>query len=220
MSQESSFYHISPVKTTGRRKRKSPSKPLPMRPVLIQTLQDMVNQDFIYFLSDFLPTKDLIRLQAVNQLFKLSLRIYLPTRLQQEADYINIFIEGHEGLNREFMKLVDTQIPISNGNWVCFDFVETLKVISESLSSKEISELKFIVQNIKPDHEILLAPFCLLMGVKPERKRNQDGSFSDNWRSPALSLMRTGLRKRIADYEKDTIKEEMMLEAFEYLNRE
>jgi hypothetical protein len=84
--------------------------------------------------------------------------VYLPTRLQQEADYINLFIETNEELNKEFMKLVDTQIPISNGNWVNFNFLDTLKLISSCFTTGDISNLKYAVNNIKNDNDMLFAP--------------------------------------------------------------
>jgi len=47
------------------------------------------------------------------------------------------------------MKLVDTQIPISSKNWVNFDFLSTLKIISNLMTNKDISELKYAINNIK-----------------------------------------------------------------------
>jgi|JI10StandDraft_1071094.scaffolds.fasta_scaffold113263_2 glycerol-3-phosphate O-acyltransferase len=79
------------------------------------------------------------------------------------------------------MKLVDTQIPISSKNWVNFDFIETLKIISSNLTNKDISDLKFAINNIKETHDVLLAPFCILMGKKPNREKKADGQIKDIW---------------------------------------
>ncbi len=98
MSEESSFY-MSPIKRQKPRKRVSPIKAYPVKPYLKQLMRDIINSDLIYFLSDFLTTAEVIELQRVNHLFKNSLRVYLPTRLQQEADYINLFIEENEPAN-------------------------------------------------------------------------------------------------------------------------
>lgn len=97
-------------------------------------------------------------------MFRDAFRVYLPTRLQQEADYINLFIETNEELNKEYMKLVDTQIPISNGNWVNFNFLQTLKTISGCLDARDISQLKFSANYIKDESDSILAPFCVLFG--------------------------------------------------------
>ena len=92
-----------------------------------------------------------------------------------------MFIEENEEANKEFMKLVDTQIPISSKNWVNFDFAETLKMISTSLSSKDVSELKYNINNIKTDADILMAPFCILMGEKSTRVKKADGQVKEIW---------------------------------------
>jgi len=114
-----------------------------MRPYLKNLLKDVINSDFLYYIADFLDTRSIINFTAVSSIFRDSFRVYLPTRLQQEADYINLFIETNDELNKEFMKLVDTQIPISNGNWVNFNFLDTLKKIAGSLTTSDISNLKF-----------------------------------------------------------------------------
>jgi hypothetical protein len=81
------------------------------------------------------------------------------------------------------MKLVDTQIPISQKNWVNFDFLETLKVISNSLENKDISDLKFAIHNVKESHDVLLAPFCILMDQKATREKKADGTVREVWKN-------------------------------------
>jgi len=144
---------------------------MPMRPYLKQLLKDVINSDFLYYIADFLTTKTIIMLTGVNTMFRDSFKIYLPTRLQQEADYINLFIETNDELNKEFMKLVDTQIPISNGNWLNFDFINTLKIISHGFANKDISDLKFTVNNTVESNDILFAPFCILFSQKCKRSK-------------------------------------------------
>lgn len=194
---------------------------LPMRPYLKQLLKDVINSDFLYYIADFLSTKTIIRLTAVNTTFRDSFRVYLPTRLQQEADYINLFIETNEELNKEFMKLVDTQIPISNGNWVNFDFLDTLKYISQGLSNENISALKFAANHIKDYNDTLFAPFCILFGEKPLRTKSADGSVKETWKAPAVKILGDIMfKKNFYNYDKDNIQEEIMLESFEFLNRQ
>lgn len=161
----------------------------PMRPYLKQLLKDVINSDFLYYIADFLNTKTLIKLTGVSTLFRDSFRVYLPTRLQQEADYINLFIETNDELNKEFMKLVDTQIPISNGNWVNFNFLETLKTISSSFTSQDISTLKFAANNVGETNDILFAPFCVLFGQKSKRIKKADGSVKETYKSPAIKIL-------------------------------
>lgn len=193
----------------------------PMRPYLKQLLKDVINSDFLYFIADFLNTKTIIRLTGVSTTFRDSFRVYLPTRLQQEADYINLFIETNEELNKEFMKLVDTQIPISNGNWVNFNFLETLKFISGCFNSQDISSLKFACNNTRDTCDVLFAPFCILFSQKPKRIKRADGTVSENWKSPAIKILGDiHFKKKFFMFDKDNIQEEVMLEAFEFLNRD
>lgn len=87
------------------------------------------------------------------------------------------------------MKLVDTQIPISSKNWVNFDFVETLKVISSNLTNKDISDLKFAINNLKETHDVLLAPFCVLLGEKQIWEKKADGTIKDVWSKPMNKIL-------------------------------
>lgn len=117
------------------------------------------------------------------------------------------------------MKLVDTQIPISSKNWVNFDFVETLKFISTTLTNKDITDLKFAINNLKDVHDVLLGPFCVLMGEKPIREKKADGSIRDVWSKPMNKILSDPtIKSKLANFDKDNIKEEVMLEAFEFLN--
>jgi hypothetical protein len=153
-------------------------------------------------------------------MFRDAFKVYLPTRLQQEADYINLFIETNEELNKEYMKLVDTQIPISNGNWVNFNFLQTLKTISGCLDARDVSQLKFSANYIKEENDGLLAPFCVLFGKKPKRNKKADGVVSELWKKSAIEiLVDIRFKKSFWSFDKDNIQEEVMLEAFEFLNR-
>ena len=119
------------------------------------------------------------------------------------------------------MKLVDTQIPISSKNWVNFDFLSTLKIISNSMTNKDVSELKFAISNVKESNDVLLAPFCILLEEKPVREKKADGTIKDIWFKTASKVLTdSSVKSRLSNYDKDNIKEEIMLEAFEYLNRE
>jgi hypothetical protein len=65
----------------------------------------------------------------------------LPTRLQQEAEFINAFLEENEPLNSKFLKLVDTQIPLAKENWLVFDFQEVINSI-HAITKHDLTNLK------------------------------------------------------------------------------
>ncbi len=53
------------------------------------------------------------------------MKTYLPTRLQQQAWFINAFLEQNQGYNDQYLMLVHTQIPISRKGWLTnLDFTE------------------------------------------------------------------------------------------------
>jgi hypothetical protein len=89
------------------------------------------------------------------------------------------------------MKLVDTQIPISSKNWVNFDFLSTLKTISNLMTNKDISEMKYAINNIKDQHDVLLAPFCILLEEKPQREKKADGTIKDVWGKRVMNKILT-----------------------------
>ena len=70
-----------------------------------------------------------------------------------------------------------------------FDFVEALKVISGTLSNKDISDLKFATNNLKESHDVLLAPFCILMNEKCFREKRADGTIKDVWIKPMNKIL-------------------------------
>lgn len=68
---------------------------------------------------------------------------------------------------------------------------------------------------------MLLAPFCVLMKQKPVREKKADGSIKDVWAKPMNKILSdTQVKIKLMNFDKDNIKEETMLEAFEYLNRD
>ena len=94
-------------------------------------------------------------------------------------------------------------------------------MISSSLSNKDISELKFAVNNVKTQYDILLAPFAILMSERPKRQKTADGTVAEVWKGAACKVLSDiHFKTKLPNFDKDNIKEETMLEAFEYLNRE
>ena len=43
------------------------------------------------------------------------------------------------------------------------------------MSNKDISELKYAINNIKEQNDVLLASFCILLDEKPFRDKKADG---------------------------------------------
>ena len=60
------------------------------------------------------------------------------------------------------MKIIDSQIPLSNKNWLDFDLNSVIKKI-KVLDKKAITDLKGI-KNLGKLTEAVFAPFCILFG--------------------------------------------------------
>ena len=84
-----------------------------------------------------------------------------------------------------------------------------------------MSDLKFAALNIKDYNDTMFAPFCILFGHKPKRSKKADGTVKELWKSSAVKILGDiHFRKNYYSFDKDNIQEEIMLEAFEFLNRE
>ena len=60
------------------------------------------------------------------------------------------------------MKIIDSQIPLSNKNWLDFDLNSVIKKI-KVLDKKTITDLKGI-KNLGKLTEAVFAPLCILFG--------------------------------------------------------
>jgi hypothetical protein len=109
-----------------------------------------------------LDLKDLAKMRASNKLFLQIVHEYYPKRLRLEVERIKIFQERnyHNFLN--FMKIIDSQIPISNKNWLDFDLNSVIGKL-RILDKKTITNLRSI-KNTGKLSEAIFAPFCIIFG--------------------------------------------------------
>ena len=93
---------------------------------------------------------------------------YYPKRLKFEVDNIRLYQERNYENFMSFLKIIDSQIPISNNNWLEFDLnivIARLKI----LDKKVITELKGI-KNIGKLSEVVFAPFCIIFGLNVSKR--------------------------------------------------
>lgn len=103
-----------------------------------------------------------MKLRSSNKLFLALVHDYFPKRLRLEVEYIKNFQELNFENFVNFMKGIDSQIPISNKNWLDFDLntvINNLKV----LDKKVVINIKAI-KNIGKLSEAIFAPFCIIFG--------------------------------------------------------
>lgn len=155
-------------------------------------LKKIISDTFIANISDFFSTRDLVtRIRPVSHQFNQAVKNYLPCRLQQEAEFINAFLEENEDINMRYLKIVDTQIPLARNNWLEFDFQPVTEQLSKMIGKQELTNLKFFlkrpISNSKID--VCLAPLCLLFGVREERVKEANGQVRQVWHRQAFKLV-------------------------------
>lgn len=146
--------------------------------------------------------------QAANQ--------YLPVRLQKEIEDIRQFIAENQELNSSYMNIVDTQIPISTHDWLRLD----LQAANSVLMQKETINILKTIKKVDPSKDVIFAPFCLLMGLDPT-KSVVNGEIKEFYHLSALRFISNiNFWMIYNEFNRDMIKEDQILKAFEFLNRE
>jgi len=109
-----------------------------------------------------LDLKDLARTRASNKLFQSIVHEYYPKRLTIEVEKIKIFQERNYQNFLNFMNIIDSQIPLSNKNWLDLDLKSVANKL-KVLDKKVVTNLRSI-KNLGKLSEAIFAPFCLIFG--------------------------------------------------------
>jgi len=123
-----------------------------------------------------LDLKDLAKMRASNKLFLAIVHEYYPKRLRLEVERIKIFQERNYENFLNFMKIIDSQIPISNKNWLDFDLNSVIMKL-RTLDKKIVTNLRAI-KNLGKLSEAIFAPFCIIFGFNVNFK---EFSFNKNF---------------------------------------
>ena len=75
--------------------------------------------------------------------------------------YITDYQEKNKNIIYSFMKVIDTQIPISNKNWLDFDLNSVVSKLN-TLNRNIIFKLRSI-KNTNKITDIVFAPFCIIV---------------------------------------------------------
>eukprot|EP01022_Parablepharisma_sp_SALTPOND_P008132 TRINITY_DN135258_c1_g1_i1.p1 TRINITY_DN135258_c1_g1~~TRINITY_DN135258_c1_g1_i1.p1 ORF type:complete len:1171 (-),score=124.18 TRINITY_DN135258_c1_g1_i1:698-4153(-) len=172
-------------------------------------------------LLHFLEVKELLQIRLVSREFSAACDAYFPFALQREADIIYRELEDEQELNAQYMEIVQTQIPISTNDWLKLELSETLDCC---LTKKDITNLKAI-KKIPTEKDIIFAPFCILYKVEPIKLPTGIDPLTQakgvSWHASALRLLsQPNFLTVHGSFERDCLPENVVLEAFEYLNRE
>lgn len=87
----------------------------------------------------------------------------------------------NEDLNLKYMKIVDTQIPLSVHNWLCVTLDKALHDLDlTSDRKKEILQL-WNLKRVSGTLDHLFAPFCVLLSLAPVRKKKPSGEVEKSY---------------------------------------
>lgn len=137
-----------------------------VKPRYYRLLGQVLNSHFDSILN-FLDLKEIAFVRGTNQMFLALIHEYFPKRLRLEVERIRSFQDENYDILLNFMKIIDSQIPVSNENWLDFDLtsvVNKLKILDKYI----LLSLKSIKHLVKLP-ETVFAPFCLILGYNVSR---------------------------------------------------
>ncbi len=208
-SMEVSLRRSTPVK-----------KPAKVKPSHLKNLATVFTAGFLSRnLLPFLEVKELLLARLISKEFSAGCDSYFPFALQREADIIYKELEQQEPLNAQYMEVVQTQIPISTNDWLKLELSDTLEC---ALTKQNITNLKTI-KKVPPEKDVIFAPFCILHKLDPVKLPVADPlsqGKAQNWHASALRLIsQPNFLVQHSSFERDCLPENLVLEAFEYLNK-
>ena len=183
-----------------------------IKPKFIRNLNEIISKCG-QFIFNYLSIKEITLLRSINKLFYESINDYYEIRLKIEINNITNFKNENEENTILYMQNIDSQIPISNNQWLEFDLKKVTKNM-ELLDKETIIELKSIKKLIKLNENIY-APFCIILGYKPSDFKVK----VNGWKKIADSILNEpNLYLKIKKLDYENFKDADILKAFVYLN--
>ena len=187
---------------------------LPAKPRFIKNLIEIIKNNGSNIFN-YLELKEVCIIRILNKLFYESINNYFEIRLKQEINTITNFKNLNEENTILYMQNIDSQIPISNNNWLEFELKEVTKDM-ELLDKDTIIELKSIKKLLK-FNENIYAPFCIIMGYKPSDIKVK----SLGWKKIADSILNEpNISLKIKQLDFENFNDKDILKAFVYLNND
>ena len=188
--------------------------PLPIKPRFIKNFNEVIiNCNQLIF--NYLTLKEVTLLRRVNKLFLNLVNDYYEIRLKIEIADITNFQNQNEENTILYMQNIDSQIPLSNNQWLEFDLKSVTKNM-ELLDKSTIIQLKSIKKLIK-FNENIYAPFCIILGYKSSNYKVK----ANGWKKTAdLILNDPNLPQKIKQLDYENFSDNDILKAFLYLNSE
>ena len=185
---------------------------IPIKPKFIKNLNEIISNSG-QFIFNYLTIKEVTFLRGINKLFYESVNDYYEIRLKIEINNITNFKNENEENTILYMQNIDSQIPVSNNQWLEFDLKKVTKDM-ELLDKDTIIELKSIKKLTKLNENIY-APFCIIFGYKPSDFKVK----VNGWKKIADSILNEpNLYLKIKNLDYENFKDADILKAFVYLN--
>ena len=185
-----------------------------LKPKFRKLLASVITKNITNILN-YLDLLDLCQVRAVDKLLLISVNDYYQVRLKMEIELITKFQEENNDKTELYMKNIDSQIPISNNNWLDFNLTSvTNKILS--LDKETLVNIRAI-KSLGKFSDLIYAPFCILMG---ENKNSNNKLRGYSWKYIAGKiLIDPFLKIRISNLDLENIPDTEILEAFVFLNQ-
>ena len=184
-----------------------------IRPKFFKLLNVILSSHFDPIM-DYLDLLELCSLRAVNHYFLSLVHDYYQRRLKFEIELITSYQEENKEKTAIFMKNIDSQIPISNKNWLDFDLVSVTQKL-QLLDRNILTKLRSI-KSIGKLSDVIYAPFCIIFGYN---KNASHLTKNDTWKKTAGRILSdSNLGLKILNLDLENMPDASMLNAFVFLN--
>ena len=184
-----------------------------IKPKFHKLLNQVITTSFDPILN-YLDLYDLCNLRIINKMYLALIHDYYQRRLKLEISFITQYQEENKEKTLMFMKSIDSQIPISNNNWLDFNLSSVTSKL-QLLDRNILTKLRSIKSTGKLSDSIY-APFCIIFGFN---KDNNPLTKKDTWKKTAGKILsNSNLLLKIADLDLENMPDDEMLKAFVYLN--
>ena len=186
-----------------------------IKPNLIRLMnQIFYNNQILELILNYLDLIELSQFRALNRNILYLVHEYYKKRVKIEIDYITKFQDNNKEYVDFFMKNIDSQIPLSNKNWLDFDLnsvANKLLILDRNLLTKLRS-----IRNIGKYSDLIYAPFCIIFGFN---KVNNKELKKLTWKQIANKILNdSNIILKIQNLDLENMVDSEMLEAFVFLN--
>jgi len=190
------------------------SIPKRIKPNLIRLSRKILNDlSLCQWILNYLNIFELNHMRRINHNILSIIHQYYKKRIKMEIDFVTDYQEKNKDKVYSFMKNIDTQIPISNKNWLDLDLnsvVHKLHLLNRNIITKLRS-----IKNINKIPDVVYAPFCIIFS---KNKKNYE-KLKITWKQIANQILSDfNIISLIQNLDIENLDDKEMLEAFMYLN--